>query len=63
MALKKNMSGQRHVFEVIDTTTGDFVTGDAANITVTISQDGGAGAAATNSVSEISGMAGFYAVE
>ena len=39
------------------------MTGDAANITVVISKDGGTAASATNSISEVASMSGFYRVE
>ena len=51
--IQKNKTGQGIYLFARDTATGGGKTGDAANITVSISKDGGANATSTNSVSEI----------
>lgn len=56
--IQKNKAGQGIYLFAKDTATGLGKTGDAANITVSISKDGGANATSTNSVSEIGN--GFY---
>lgn len=49
MPIYKNQAGQKFPVYAFDSTTGDPVTGDAANITAQIAKDGGA-SAATNDV-------------
>ena len=51
--IQKNKTGQGIYLFAKDTATGAGKTGDSANITVSISKDGGANATSTNSVSEI----------
>ena len=53
--LFKNVASQGVYFFLIDSSTGAGKTGDASNISVTISLDGGATSASSNSVSEIGG--------
>ena len=53
--LFKNVASQGVYLFLIDSSTGAGKTGDASNISVTISLDGGATSAASNSVSEIGG--------
>ena len=53
--LFKNVASQGVYFFMIDSGTGAGKTGDSAQISVTISLDGGATSASTNSVSEIGG--------
>jgi hypothetical protein len=58
--LFKNVASQGVYFFLIDSSTGAGKTGDSSNVSVTISLDGGATAASTNSVSEIGG--GVYSL-
>tara|TARA_Y100000593_G_scaffold77412_1_gene143356 strand:+ start:2492 stop:4228 length:1737 start_codon:yes stop_codon:yes gene_type:complete len=58
--LFKNTASQGVYCFMIDSGTGEGKTGDASNISVTISLDGGATSASSNSVSEIGG--GVYAL-
>ena len=62
MAYEKNTAGQQIVFAVIDSTTGNVVTGDAANISGVYSTDGAAAGLMGNSAIEIDALAmpGFY---
>ena len=53
--LFKNVASQGVYLFLIDSSTGAGKTGDSSNVSVTISLDGGATAASTNSVSEIGG--------
>ena len=53
--LFKNVASQGVYLFLIDSSTGAGKTGDASNVSVTISLDGGATSASTNSVSEIGG--------
>ena len=53
--LFKNTASQGVYFFMIDSGTGEGKTGDSAQISVTISLDGGATSASSNSVSEIGG--------
>ena len=53
--LFKNTASQGVYLFLIDSSTGAGKTGDASNISVTVSIDGGATSASTNSVSEIGG--------
>ena len=53
--LFKNTASQGVYFFMIDSSSGAGKTGDASNISVTISLDGGATSASSNSVSEIGG--------
>ena len=53
--LFKNTASQGVYFFMIDSSSGAGKTGDSAQISVTISLDGGATSASTNSVSEIGG--------
>ena len=53
--LFKNTASQGVYLFLIDSSTGAGKTGDASNISVTISLDGGATSASSNSVSEIGG--------
>ena len=58
--LFKNVASQGVYCFMIDSGTGEGKTGDASNISVTISLDGGATSASSNSVSEIGG--GVYSL-
>lgn len=59
MALQKNVAGQKWRVFAFNITTGDAVTGDAANITAKISKDGGA-STATNDVNPTEDEEGYY---
>ena len=53
--LFKNVASQGVYLFLIDSSTGAGKTGDASNISATVSIDGGASSASANSVSEIGG--------
>lgn len=60
--MQKNVASQYLTLRAFNSNTGAPVTGDAANITAYLVKDGGAPAAATNAVSEVSAanMPGVY---